>query len=582
MILVILLRFLLAAMLGNTINSHAAYDDAWFVNASYLRDYLGSESPWSMIKNPSFFLFLGFVRLSRLPFWFWTSLLWSAAAGLTWPILRRFTKNRILLSAGFIFLLFCPIAFDYRAGLKIYRAAFMAPWLCLFFESCLLLAFECWNNRKISLARFLLALFLMSLTYPAALLAKEDGIWLVCVLGFTVLLCLAGLIFQMFRSSRQNRALGLGQAGSAFLKVLMAASLLLPWGAGRLAEQQIREMNHKAFGVDLINWRTQGEIAKFASLVYQIDSDSRTKDYWAATDALNRAIEVSKTLQSRPALVDKIHHSSFYNLDEEQIAGDFLPWVILSAYQLSGEWTGGADAQTFFAAVNQEIEDAFDQGTLARQKGRFFLTHSAGSRSFEEILQLGPYIRTTLQGSIFLDGYKTSGKPSISDDERTFERARQTTHENLFDEAEKNEHPYLWKNRTFANRISEGIFWFYRIANPLLLGAGFLFWCCQLICWIMKRRTDYSVACLLIAIFCLLGIWFVYIAAVSWFSEFIFREDGITDWAKSILAFYSAGGLTLQYLAELLAAVLIFRTAKAFRKKPAANSNLTGKIKSGV
>lgn len=137
--LLILFRFLLAAGLGNTINSEAGYDDGWFVNSSYLHSYVTANSAWSMIKSPVYFVFLWFVRKSHIPLWFWSSLLWLAVSGLCWFIMSRLTKNRKILFFGFIFILFCPIAFDYRSGLKIYRSMFMAPWLGLFFESCLLL-----------------------------------------------------------------------------------------------------------------------------------------------------------------------------------------------------------------------------------------------------------------------------------------------------------------------------------------------------------------------------------------------------------------------------------------------------------
>lgn len=49
------ISFLLAAGLGNTINSEAGYDDGWFVNSSYLHSYVTANSAWSMIKSPVYF-----------------------------------------------------------------------------------------------------------------------------------------------------------------------------------------------------------------------------------------------------------------------------------------------------------------------------------------------------------------------------------------------------------------------------------------------------------------------------------------------------------------------------------------------
>lgn len=70
--------------------------------------------------------------------------------------------------------------------------------------------------------------------------------------------------------------------------------------------------------------------------------------------------------------------------------------------------------------MNDEIEEAFRQGKLKKQEGRFFLTKQAGSRSVEEIFNLWPYMVNTLRGSILLDSYKVTMKPSIDSNSGTF------------------------------------------------------------------------------------------------------------------------------------------------------------------
>ncbi|WP_273234840.1 hypothetical protein [Ileibacterium valens] len=563
--LLILFRFLLAAGLGNTINSEAGYDDGWFVNSSYLHSYVTANSAWSMIKSPVYFVFLWFVRKSHIPLWFWSSLLWLAVSGLCWFIMSRLTKNRKILFFGFIFILFCPIAFDYRSGLKIYRSMFMAPWLGLFFESCLLLTMDFWLKKKVPLKSVFWDIGLVSVTYPIAYLSKEDGLWLLAVLIFTVSACLIRIGVEIAEYLRNNRILNDGFSSLLKRNGVLILLLALPFCVSFAANETVRCINEKAFGVRLINSRTEGELAHFASLVYEIDSSKRDSIYWAPNDALFSAIEASPTLKNEPELLKRIYKGSFFDLSKEQIHGDFIPWVILSALADSKTWESGEKTQAFFGQVNDEIEEAFRQGKLKKQEGRFFLTKQAGSRSVEEIFNLWPYMVNTLRGSILLDSYKVTMKPSIDSNSGTFKKAQNTAHEDLFAPANQANQEQLWNNRKIANGIAELIFWIYRIMNPLLLLIGFISWVYLLLNQFRQISGEPKIIYLLSSVFCMIGIWIAYVFVVSWFSEFIFIEDGLDDWARSILTFYTAGGITLQYLTEVFSVLLVFEFFKKLK-----------------
>ena len=97
---------------------------------------------------------------------------------------------------------------------------------------------------------------------------------------------------------------------------------------------------------------------------------------------------------------------SYTHLDggKSMIAGDFLTWVLRTSLDSTGLWKSDAQINELFAQVNEEISQAFVDGTLEKDD-RISLTSSGGSRTFSEILELQDEITQTYRTSILMEGY---------------------------------------------------------------------------------------------------------------------------------------------------------------------------------
>lgn len=106
---------------------------------------------------------------------------------------------------------------------------FMAPWLGLFFESCLLLTMDFWLKKKVPLKSVFWDIGLVSVTYPIAYLSKEDGLWLLAVLIFTVSACLIRIGVEIAEYLRNNRILNDGFSSLLKRNGVLILLLALPF-----------------------------------------------------------------------------------------------------------------------------------------------------------------------------------------------------------------------------------------------------------------------------------------------------------------------------------------------------------------
>lgn len=532
------IRIWVGQEIGIFLITEGIHDDLLMLQYAHLSEhFLIHDMPYNMylLKDMGFPVFLQFVNLSGLSYMDCMSVLWFiAAVFMTWLFaLVTDSKDRRILFLIYIFVLFMPIAFS-DTGRRLYRQAFLSPMYFITLEMMTILFVFYWNKIKISISKLTLFNIIFGVVFTITFYVKEDGVWLLICLTFS-LLC--SLIKKFFDTDELKK------------KFIHAVIIFLPLAIFAASTVFYKSINEKYFGVYLINNRTEGELGKFVKNVYKIKSDERTSKIWAPTDAIIKTFETSETLRNNEVLKDRVLHTAWFKNDitKNPIHGDFLNWVMLTELFNSGTCKTASDQELFLKTVNAEIEDAFEKGILQKDN-KFQLISSMGGYSSEEIFELKDLMIESYKTHLLMTDYGNSlDCKSV---------AYSANLKVVVDESVKeNFRPFLESNSKFINvdllaedtnlefrkNLANVFFKIYSVINPALFIIAII--SLFIVKDLPKNILQYAIP----LGFLILSL--VYSFAISWFSAFI---------GYSAVLYYSNGIIPMITIFEIFGAYRIF------------------------
>lgn len=539
------LRIFLARAVSIWFPADQRYDDALMMQYADLAGHFSAQNaPFNelLLKDMGFPIFLRLADLTGLPYTDVLSLLWFIAAATSVALFASATggTKKIIWLAIFAFVLFAPIAFDDWGGTRLYRNAALTPLYFIFLNMTALIFVRHFDGSDFSTRKFLAFQIALGLTFTLTFYMKEDGIWLLAVLGVVTLICCGKIL--------------LAEPWQVENKIWRLVLLILPLTIFFAGTNFYKAVNYKYFGVCEINIRGGGETGKFVNSVYAIQSDSRTGKIWAPADAVAKAFDASATLRANPELREAVFHTPWFGGDifANPIRGDFLGWVLLTAIKDSGTCNSAVGQEDFFRAVNAEIDAAFEGGELQRDS-KFQLVSSMGGRSVLEILGLTKLLLREYAMHVALYKYSAgaheirSAAPQNSEQERVLATASNLTNTDL---TAPN------GNAAAANFFVQILFALYAVLQVILFIAAAV-----ALCQSFRRRISLPV---LIAAGSL-TLSLVYALAIAWFCEFITPSE----LRSAALKFYSVGLVPMLMTFEIFGAYLFFssRNKNFFRFK---------------
>ncbi len=550
-IFLLLLRIWLARISGVFYLPDELYDDLLLMKYADFGEYFSARNlPFNelLLKNMGFPVLLNLVGISGLQYTDVLSLFWFLAAISTVELFAKSTgvTNKIIWLAVYIFVLFAPAAFDNWCGTRLYRNAVLTPLYFIVLNMAAILFVHHFTESKFDVKKFLPFQIFLGLIFTLTFYIKEDGIWLLAVLVAVLIPCLIKALLQNNFSIRKQ--------------LIHIALLLLPliiFGAGTTFYKLV---NYKYFGVYEINTRTEGETGKFVKLVYKISSNERTGKIWAPHDAVQQAINASETLKNNHALTESILHSKWCGGDMavNPVSGDFLGWVIMTAAKDSGAFNSLAEQEKFFRQVNQEIETAFENGTLQKDS-KFQLVSSVGGRSLKEILKLSKLMAKEYFIHVTLYHYQPGAYPNSVSQPQNEEQAISIATASRLTNIDLNKTNEMAGQATnFLNVM----FVIYSIVQTVLfvmaiIGLGYnikKIWRRQI-----KLEIKPLLPLLIAAGFLLLSL--AYSLALAWFCEFI--SPSILR--EAALKFYGVGLIPLLASFEIFGTYLFYADYKSIK-----------------
>ena len=561
--IVTLFRIFLSQWIGNWYPSSQTFDDYILVTYANITEHFRTPNINSLIKDMGYPLFLDFVHLTGLSYNIVLSIIWVIAAILMVRLFSRFGLQPIFLIFIYLFVLFTPCAFDYYVGTRLYRNSIIAPFLFIVFALMLILIVDVLKNKDISAKKILLNIIALSFFFTFTYYIKEDGFWMLPCLALMFAICIGISLYHYFKNKDNRNPIRLLR-----LIIMLFLPLILFYAGTNF----YKGVNYHFFGVYEINTRTEGELGKFVSSIYKIKSDHRDKNIWAPYDAIEKAFDASETLQKYPELEESILNTVWFDGGKSMIAGDFLTWVLRTSLDSTGLWKSDAQINELFAQVNEEISQAFVDGTLEKDD-RISLTSSGGSRTFSEILELQDEITQTYRTSILMEGYVAQKGQTEYNRLESCSTASYITNMNFLPIENGYTAGFQEKKAMVGNSIASGIIKLYSILNPMLCLIAIVGFFLTLISLLArknqasketKRLFVFALSTVFVfalsTVFVFAGMSLVYAFGISWFSEFIWRETNIIN--TNVLKLYTIGIVPMLCMVELFGLYLFSNCIK--------------------
>ncbi|WP_353335757.1 hypothetical protein [Bifidobacterium psychraerophilum] len=553
--LAILLVVATAARLAMSLTLHMWYswrqsfDDELLMSQSFREHYAGDDY-LTLTKNPGYGYWIILFSKIGLNADIAQFLLWVAAAVVIGAAMWRLFRSMLLSAGAYLYVLWNPIAFEHWLGTRLYRNSLFPPLLFLLLGLLILLlnaftpivdrpkterAFAAPHHARAGERResvsgtvgyigFAILGAITGAVMCLAYLLKEDSVWLLPMFAFVLL---AKVVLTLCRHTDPGR------------KAIMVVLTLVPAMvfAGGVATSSA--INHHYFGVGYLNTRTEGALGGFVNRIYAIDNPEQTPAIWAPASSLERAIQVSPTLQAQENLLDKLKHSGFVapDIKKNPIQGDFLTWQLRLAIDQSGNWDDEEHVQQLFTNVNSEIDAAFKDGRLKKTE-KTFLTAGMVPRTNEEIRRLGlPTLRVLFWTIDPTSQYRvTEGANDVaSDPENTKGLMKLGIDPN-------NPNPQFFSFLTVdrARQISKTLVKVYRTVNYVLI-ASLLAALVMVIAGLLRRRRTHALPVTLAVLLILYA--GVYGFSVVWFTEYL---------NKNYVTFFYAVGSTTPFVCTAL------------------------------
>lgn len=368
----------------------ATYDDQLLIHyAQNILDgkWLGEYTTTTLSKGISYSLFLVLAHKLHLSYAVLFGMFSILASILVALAFKPIVKNKYLLLSIYFYFLFSPISFTHEYSTRTYRNALVIPAVEIII-ACLLAIYY----RKYSSRRKLLPWFLgLAVSFPFFWFIREDSIWLlpftVVALGISFVQILLGQDFS-FKEAKKLKERPFLLSKQEWLKLSL---FLLPLVGFSIVYQWIEYKNETTYGIATINDRSSGEFGRLMKQLIRIDDETNlnkeNSEIWVSHAALNKALDASPTFHTVSTRIDELYttHAWTQGGKVKELPGDIIFWALRDVVSESGYYQNNAkETNDFWKKVNQELEEAYQKGTIKKKK-EFYLMGSGDGKTMNDL-----------------------------------------------------------------------------------------------------------------------------------------------------------------------------------------------------
>lgn len=348
-LLAIVVFFAISALHPTSINAVAGHDDAWFVvraESIVNGDWLGPYNEMTLIKGPTYPVFLAINHFLGTPLWLLQATLYLAACVAFTASLQSVTSSHSLRSALFVILLLQPALLPTRLIRdNIY------PALLLFSLSGFLLTAD--NSKKgLVYIKIIISGLALSLFWHT----REENIWIVP--------CVTLILFWSFAQARTSEI---------SIKPWLTRIILL-LGVSLIPTIVFTTLNYSYYKTtDIVDFKGkafQGALNSLSSV-----TENSEQPYLPVSSAKRQLIyryspsfnELSQTLED-PDNGWKRAGCPIYPHTCGDFAGGWFAWALRAAAQSHGKYSSPEVAEGFYQKITHDISSACEAGELVCKK----------------------------------------------------------------------------------------------------------------------------------------------------------------------------------------------------------------------
>ena len=326
-------------------------------------NWLGDYNNLTLVKGISFPVFLAVCNFFCIPMTYGWILMYIIACLIFVKAFSPLIRNRYISGILYILMLYLPGGFDTLVSQRAYRNSIV--------PSMVLLVLSCLCGLYLRKERDIIKLLPWAIGGGLGLAffwhIREDSIW---ILPFVIVIIGIAVIFTMFRMRIDIRK-----------KIKRVCCYLIPLVCLGISIIVISLLNNYYYGILTTNDRTGTEFGTFMSTLYQIENPEKNQTVWVPKSTIEQVYVASSTFASIKESVD----SSLNAWGEgEEIGGDIIAWAIRDGVQSAGYYDSAQEANDFFGVVNQELNNALEQGIIHKDK-KLYLTNQASGIELSDI-----------------------------------------------------------------------------------------------------------------------------------------------------------------------------------------------------
>ena len=558
------------AMMSFTLHMWYAWnqtsDDQLLMSYSF-RGHFAADDALSLAKNPGYGYWIALCSQLGLVPDLCNFLVWLIAAVMMSTAMWHVFHKAWLSIVAYLYVLWNPLAFENWLGTRIYRNSLFVP--MFFILLAMLVLYMTWFESALRgektdqgksavrmMSIFVVIGIAIGLLFAFLYILKEDSAWMIPMFLF----CIGYAAFTAIRSFSKTS-----------MRCVVAVLALSPLLVACAGVECARNVNYQYFGVRMLNTRTEGELDGFLRRVYSIDNSEQSASHvWAPMSSFEKAVKASPTLRRTPEFLKKFKTSGFETGKDADyvIRGDLVAWQLRIAVSQSIGWSSEQDVQRYFAQVNKDLDDAFQQKRLHKSK-KIMMLPSAVPRSSEEISALlKPTFVSWTWGINIADRFNTTKNRNQSVDsyvksdpsQRLVGYLRSGLNQLHIDASSPN--PEYFRFFTFkdAQKVATIMAKAYTLFNSATLAMII----CLLGFRIIRRKWRNAVKKDLLVLALLLVLYpLAYCFSVNWFAEYVHNPY--------VIYFYTAGAVV-----PMMATALLLGAGTIVRQTPCCGETVRG------
>ena len=336
----------------------AGEDDVLMVNnakAIYDGNWLGTYKYNTLMKGPSFPLYLAFLRHHNLSYINSTTALYTLACLVFMLAIRKIIKNKIGFFIIFAILLLNPIMYNQEVIQRVYRNSLVPPVSMLIMAAYIGMCLRTHDNFLLLIPWSILAAASLSFFYYI----REDSMW---ILPFVIFMTF--VIFIGFLTKEKISFL-------AIIKFLIELVILaVPIVTFFYTTEQLALYNEKIYGIKTTNVLKSSNFVDAMDTIYSIKPEKDLRYISVTRDKMNKMAEVSPSFNAIKDQLDIIC-DTFAKIDrnpfDKEVEDGWWFWAFRIAASSSGYDTV-EEEEELYQKITEELKQAIAEGKFETQK----------------------------------------------------------------------------------------------------------------------------------------------------------------------------------------------------------------------